>query len=108
MKGAGERMVLPHAGLLPAALLALDKDQAELPVYIPAYLEGGNVATPRYKPQTVWLVLTALPSHCMHHIHASVYRERKRAYERWECRLGSGWECMRRARLRQQRACSRG
>lgn len=53
VKCAGERIVLPHAGLLPAALLALDRDQAELPVYTPAYLEGGNVATPRYKPQTV-------------------------------------------------------
>lgn len=72
VKGAGERMVLPHAGLLPAALLALDRDQAELPVYIPAYLEGGNVATPRYKPQTVWLVLTAFWSHWVHYLQASV------------------------------------
>ena len=72
VKGASERMVLPHAGLLPAALLALDKDQAELPVYIPAYLEGGNVATPRFKPQTVWPVLTAFLSHWMHHVQASV------------------------------------
>ena len=60
-KGAGERFVLPHAGLLPAALLALDKEQAELPIYTTAYLEGGNVATPRYKPQTVRHIFCSFP-----------------------------------------------
>jgi len=47
--------VLPHPSLLPAAHLA--QEDSPQPLYFPEYLEGVNVATPRYTPQTVRQVL---------------------------------------------------
>jgi len=47
--------VLPHPSLLPAAHLA--QEDSPQPIYFPEYLEGVNVATPRYTPQTVRHIL---------------------------------------------------
>ena len=43
--------MLPHPSLLPAAHLA--QEDSPQPIYFPEYLEGVNVATPRYTPQSV-------------------------------------------------------
>lgn len=45
-----EKFILPHADLQPAALLAVEDP---LPVYFKEYLEGGNVKTPSYTPESV-------------------------------------------------------